>query len=155
MTTARSRLKWLSTDHKRKTGKMSTNATTWFYKEPETGRPYLITERVTHTFWANRLSGIYLTCIHAEPPYRVEGEWQGMHVEMEWEVGKRFILRTDREDTRLIAVCREVLGFKPTVGFIDSENRSVTEWYTNTDDGRERLKALQGNPAYHNIHKGF
>ncbi|NDJ86666.1 MAG: hypothetical protein GYB66_12335, partial [Chloroflexi bacterium] len=86
---------------------MSTNATTWFYAEPETGRPYMITERVTHTFWANRLSGIYLNCIQAEPPYKVIGKWRGLDVRIEWEVNRYFRLTTSKEERGLITVCSE------------------------------------------------
>lgn len=132
---------------------MATNATTWFYKEPEKGRPYFISERVTHTFWANRLSDVYFTCTHAESPYKVEGVWQGIKVELEWEVGKHFVLRSDKADEGLIVVCAEVLGFKPAVTYTDGDGDSVTEWFTKAAEGKERLKTLQGNPAYKNVRR--
>lgn len=130
---------------------MATNATTWFYNEPETGRPYLITERLTHTFWANRLSDIYLSCVQAQSPYRVTGIWNQTNIEMEWEVNKRFTLVADKESPELIHVCAEVLGFRPTVSFRRDDHKYVAEWYTQKEVGKARINQLQGNPAYHSI----
>lgn len=132
---------------------MATNATTWFYKEPEKGRPYFIAERVTHTFWANRLSDVAFTCTHAESPFKVEGVWRNIEVELEWIVGKHFILRSNTEDEGLMTVCAEVLGFKPALSYTDSNGSSVTEWFTNAAEGKERLKTLQGTPAYKNVRR--
>ena len=130
---------------------MSTNATTWFYAEPETGRPYLITERVTHTFWANRLSGVYLNCVKADRPYRVEGTWDNMALAMDWEVRKYFRLEADKESKPLITVCSEVLGFRPTVSYTDSDGRHYTEWHV--EGSKDRLREVQGNPVYRNVKK--
>jgi hypothetical protein len=130
---------------------MATNATTWFYKEPETGRPYLISERLTHTFWANRLSDIYLTCTRAESPYEVVGEWDGKKIEMEWEVKKRFKLVMEEREKGVIQVCSEVLGFRPSVSYINPDGQHVTEWYLHKDDARERINAVQADPAYRSI----
>lgn len=130
---------------------MATNATTWFYAEPETGRPYLITERVTHTFWANRLDGVYLNCVSAESPYRVEGTWREKPIAMEWEVGKVFTLMTDAELKPLITVCAEVLGFRPTVSYVDGDGIHYTEWHVK--GGNDRLRQVQGDPAYRNVKK--
>lgn len=136
---------------------MSTNATTWFYATPETGRPYMITERLTHTFWANRLSDIYLQCVHAEPPYRAVGTWRDTEVEMEWEVKQYFILRTTSEQKALMTVCSEVLGFRPTLSYVDSNGHHTTEWIWDEDkkksQGKSRLQEVQGNPAYQNVQK--
>jgi hypothetical protein len=132
---------------------MATNATTWFYKAPETGRPYLISERVTHTFWANRLTGISFTCTQAESPYKVEGQWGKVNVELEWEVGKHFVLRSDKAADELVVVCSEVLGFRPAVSYVDGNGASITEWFTKATEGKARLKDLQGNPAYKNVRR--
>ena len=127
---------------------MLTNATTWFYQEPETGRPYMISERVTHTFWANRLSGLYLRCVQAEAPYRVVGDWRGITIEMEWEVRQYLILRTPQEERGLITVCSEVLGFAPTISYTDGDNLFVTEWYADSAAGNARQQEIQGNGSY-------
>jgi hypothetical protein len=132
---------------------MSTNATTWFYAEPEKGRPYLIGERLTHTFWANRLSSIYLTCVQAEPPYKVVGDWRDIKVAMEWEPKHFFRLLTSREDHGLITVTAEVLGFRPTVSYRNADGQHVTEWYLDKSKAKARLQELQGNPAYTQIQK--
>jgi hypothetical protein len=130
---------------------MSTNATTWFYSEPETGRPYLITERVTQTFWANRLSGVYLNCVKAESPYRVEGNWDGMQIAMEWSPRQYFILEASAESKPLITVCSEVLGFRPTVSYTDGNGVNYAEWHM--AGSGDRLREVQGNPAYRSVKK--
>ncbi|MCB9436856.1 MAG: hypothetical protein H6673_07650 [Anaerolineales bacterium] len=131
---------------------MATNATTWFYGEPEKGRPYLIGERLTHTFWANRLADIYLRCTQADGPFKVEGEWRGIRVEMEWEPKKYFKLLTSQEDQGLMAVCAEVLGFRPSMSYV-SDRKHVVEWYPNRDEALARLKEIQGQPGYTNVRK--
>lgn len=129
---------------------MATNATTWFYAEPETGRPYLIAERVNQTFWMNRMNDIYFTCVSAEPPYRLVGKWQNrVDVEIEFEIKKVFILRMSEESLPFIRGCSEILGFDPTVSYMDSDKRYVTEWYA--QDADRRLKEVQGNPTFQNI----
>lgn len=130
---------------------MSTNATTWFYKTPETDRPYLIGERLTQTFWVNRLSDIYLTCVKADAPFRVIGEWRTLQVEMEWEPKQWFRLITDAENAELIVVCRYVLGFRPSLSFRNPDGKYVVEWYTDKQIGKTRINELQGNPAYQAI----
>lgn len=130
---------------------MATNATTWFYTEPETGRPYFITERLTHTFWANRLQGVYLDCVSAEPPYRVEGTYNSAEITMTWVPNDYFVLETDKEDKGLVTVCTEVLGFRPAVSYTDADGVHYTEWYVK--GGSERLREVQGNPAFKNVKK--
>jgi hypothetical protein len=127
---------------------MSTNATTWFYHEPETGRPYLIAERVTHTFWGNRLSSIYFKCLRAESPYLVAGEWRGIRVEIEWEVKHYLRLRTPHEERGLITVCSEIVGLKPTLSFTDETAHFITEWFLDADAGRTRIQEVQGIGSY-------
>ena len=128
---------------------MGTNATTWFYHEPETGRPYLIAERVNQTLWMNRISNLSVTCTRAEPPYRLEGMWGNVKVEFEYEVGNYFILRTSEESLPFIKGMKEVLGFPPTVSYRDADGWSVTEWYARGGD--KRLQEVQGNPAFQSV----
>lgn len=129
---------------------MATNATTWFYAEPETGRPYLIAERVNHTFWTNRINDLFFTCVSAEAPYRLVAKWQDrIDVEIEFEIKKVFILRMSEESMPFIRGCSEILGFDPTVSYTDSDKRFVTEWYA--QDADRRLKEVQGNPTFQNI----
>lgn len=131
---------------------MATNATTWFYSDPEKGRPYLISERVNHTFWYNRITGVYFRCVHAEPPYRLVGQWNGADVEIEFEPKAVFILRLSKDDkamTKFIKGCSEILGFPPTVSYLDADRRYVTEWYAK--DAAKRLQEVQGNASFQNI----
>lgn len=128
---------------------MAANATTWFYSDPEKGRPYIIAERVNHTFWTNRVNDIYFRCVHAESPYRLVGEWNGTNVEIEFEVGKVFILRMSKESTQFVNGCKEILGFEPTVSYTDSDGRFITEWYAK--NAEKRLREVQGNPSFQKI----
>ncbi len=129
---------------------MATNAVTWFYNEPETGRPYMISERVNQTFWANRINGVYFTCVSGEAPYRLVGRWNDqVDVEIEFEVRKVFILRMSQESEAFIRGVKEILGFNPTVAYMDSDKRFVTEWYA--QDAEKRLKEVQGNPSFQNV----
>lgn len=128
---------------------MSANATTWFYQEPETGRPYFISERINHTFWANRITDVYWTCVHAQSPYRLEAVWQQTPVEIEYEPNSVFILRMGKESTSFIRGCSEILGFPPTVSYSDADGRYIIEWYAK--DAGKRLQEVQGNPSFQNV----
>ena len=134
---------------------MATNATTWFYQEPETGRPYMISERVTHTFWANRLSGIFFKCVQAESPYQVVGEWRGITIGIEWTVKNYLKLHTPQEERGLIIVCSEILGFKPTLSYADADGNFITEWYVESAAATQRLQEVQGNANYMMVQRNY
>lgn len=129
---------------------MTTNASTWFYTEPE-HNAYLLEERVNHTFWSNRISSIYLDCVQAEPPFRMTGEWNGNPVSIEWTPNKSFfLLATNDDDSNLLIVgIKEILGFVPTLSFVDAEGILHAEWYVT--DASERIQAIQSDPKYQNI----
>ena len=130
---------------------MSTNASTWFYREPEPD-PYLIEERVNHTLWDARMPFLYLECLRAESPYLMVGEWNGAKIEVEWEVGKVFTLRTTRElpEKELPRLRRGfslVLGIHPpALAYEDLDGYDVTEWHT--DGGEARWQQIQGQTRY-------
>ena len=129
---------------------MATNASTWFYREPE-HRAYLIEERVNHTFWSNRIVGIYLDCTSAEPPFRMAGEWHGTPLKLEW-ISNDYLTLTTRPDdnTNLLLIgMKEILGFAPTISYVDPEGNFVAQWHKKDVD--ERIRAIQGNPNYHQI----
>ena len=128
---------------------MATNATTWFYNEPETGRPYFIEERVNSTFWLNRINDVYFKTVSAEAPYRVVGVWNSLDTEIEWEVNNVLILRMAEESIPFVRGVTEILGFLPTVSYTDADGRFVTEWYVR--DAQKRLGEVQGNPSFQNI----
>jgi len=130
---------------------MSANATTWFYREPEKGRPYLIAERVNHTFWTNRITDIYFRCVNAEAPYRLIGQWQGEDVEIEFEVGKLLTLRMEQESIPFIKGCSEILGFAPTVSYVDPDGRYIVEWYADKGTSAKRLQEVQKNSSFKHI----
>jgi hypothetical protein len=90
--------------------------------------------------------------VKADSPYRVEGTWEKMRLTMEWEVRKYFVLEADKESKPLITVCSEVLGFRPTVSYTDGDGKHYTEWHMGGSHA-ERLREVQGNPAYRSVKK--
>lgn len=129
---------------------MATNASTWFYSEPE-HKPYLIEERVNHTFWSNRITSLHLACTHSEPPFQMEGEWRSVPLAIEWVPGDYLALTTrSAEDvTPLLLGIKEILGFAPTISYVDPEGAMVTQWYATDIEGR--IQSIQGNPNFRQI----
>jgi hypothetical protein len=129
---------------------MATNASTWFYREPE-HRAYLIEERVNHTFWSNRIAAIHLDCTSEEPPFRMEGEWHGTPVAIEWVPNDYFTLMTQLTDhaESLVIGIKEILGFVPAISYVDPSGNFVTEWHVK--EMAQRIQEIQGNPSYHQI----
>jgi hypothetical protein len=129
---------------------MSTDSRTWFYTTPEP-RPYFIEERVNHTLWKNRLQGLSMTCTQPTVPIKMEGIWNGMTVQFEWQPGKYFRLRSGREVKELIGVLRQVLLMRPALMYVDGEGMSVVEWYT--DGGKDRFREVEGNAEFQRVRR--
>lgn len=129
---------------------MATDSRTWFYSTPEP-RPYFIEERVNHTLWKNRLQGLAMTCTQYTVPIRMEGVWNDMPVQFEWEPGKYFILRSGREVKELIGVLRQILMMRPAVAYTDPNGMFCVEWHT--DGGAQRWQDIQGNPAFQGVRR--
>lgn len=129
---------------------MATNATTWFYREPE-HRAYYIEERVNHTFWSNRITDLYLDCTSEESPFRVEGEWSGRPLSIEWTPNEylRLSAAPGENVDLLVTGVKEILGFPPTVSYLDAQGHHVAEWYVTGGD--QRLREIQGNPNYRSV----
>ncbi len=127
---------------------MTTNSRTWFYTEPE-HRAYYIEERVNQNLWATRFGSIYLDCVRAEPPFRMEGVWQGMKVAIEWVPNTWFTLRSDKEDQTLLKGFAQVLQFPPTLSYIDETGEFVAEW--RRSDGEKRLQEVKGHPNFASV----
>jgi hypothetical protein len=127
---------------------MTTNSRTWFYTEPE-HRPYYIEERVNQNLWASRFGSIYLDCVRAEPPFRMEGKWNSISIVLEWVPNKWLKLVTDSEDRTLISGFAQVLQFDPTVTFTDEDGLVYTEWWRT--EGDKRLQEIQGHAMYTNV----
>lgn len=127
---------------------MTTNSRTWFYNEPE-HRPYYIEERVNQTLWANRFGSIYLDCVRAEPPFRMEGVWNGITVVIEWEANKWFKLQATQEDRTLLTGFSQVLQFPPTVSYTDDNGVFVAEWLR--ADPEKRLAEVKNRTSYTNV----
>lgn len=124
---------------------MATDSRTWFYTTPEP-RPYFIEERVNHTLWKNRLQGLSMICTQATTPIKLEGVWNGMPVQFEYQPGKWFTLRAGREVKELIGVLRQILMLRPALMYTDANGLSVVEWHT---DGREqRWNEVSHNAEY-------
>ncbi|MBN1203268.1 MAG: hypothetical protein JXJ20_15580 [Anaerolineae bacterium] len=129
---------------------MATNASTWFYAEPE-HQAYLIEERVNHTLWSHRISAIYLGCTSEEPPFRLTGEWRGAPVTLEWVPNDYLTLYTKPGSNAdlLIVGIKEILGLQPTISYVDLNGQLIVEWHAKQAD--HRLQEIQGNPKYSNI----
>lgn len=131
---------------------MATNASTWFYSEPE-HNAYLIEERVNHTFWNHRISGLYFDCTAAEPPFRMAGEWRGMPVTIEWVPKHYFRMTTSpgEDADHLLLGVKEILGFNPTISYVDPAGKLVIEWHVK--EVASRIQEIQGNPNYRQIRR--
>jgi hypothetical protein len=129
---------------------MATDSRTWFYTTPEP-RPYFIEERVNHTLWKNRLQGLSMTCTQYTPPVKMEGTWNGMLVQFEWQPGKYFTLRTGREVKELIGVMRQILMMRPALAYMDGNGLFCVEWHT--DGGAARFKEIQSDPAFQGVRR--
>ena len=130
---------------------MATDARTWFYSTPEP-RPYYIEERVNHTLWKNRLQSLFMSCTQAEVPIKMEGKWNEMPVQFEWQPGAYFTLRSGERRKELIGVVRQMLlNLKPSLEYTAPDGMHVVEWHT--DGGDSRWKELQGNPHYQGLRR--
>lgn len=129
---------------------MSTNATTWFYAEPE-HNAYLLEERVNHTFWANRIAGIYFDTLSAEPPFKMTALWRDRPITIEWVPKDYFTLTAPSgADTDLLIVgVKEILGFLPAVSYIGPDGQMAVQWYFS--DVEARVQKISGDPNYSNI----
>ena len=125
---------------------MTATALTWFYKHPE-NKAFEVAERVRSTFWAERLTGLWLDTVSAEPPYKLAGYHYESRVEMEWAPGKYLALRTTPTDQAVADAVTRVLKFKPAFRFREADGWMVWEWHT--DGGEKRWQEIQGKPQYH------
>jgi hypothetical protein len=130
---------------------MATDSRTWFYTTPE-ARPYYIEERVNHTLWKHRLANIHMICTQAAPPIKMEGRWHNeMPITFEWVPGKYFVLRSGEESKELIGVIRQILHFRPSFAYQDSDGMFVAEWHV--DKGDARWREIQGKPQYQGLRR--
>jgi len=129
---------------------MATNASTWFYAEPE-HNAYLLEERVNHTLWTNRITGLSLDCLSAEPPFRMIGDWRGITVTIEWVPNEYFTLVAPPgpDADSLLVGLKEILGFAPTISYIDRDGNLMVEWVVKQAEAR--VAEIQGNPNYQSI----
>lgn len=129
---------------------MSTNATTWFYAEPE-HNAYLLEERINHTFWANRIADVYFDTLSAEPPFKMTAIWRGQPITIEWVPKDTFtLIASPGADTDLLIVgIQEILGFLPTVSYVGPDGQMTAHWYFS--DAEARIQAIAGNPHYRSI----
>ena len=128
---------------------MTTTAATWFYRTPEK-IPYLLSERVNTTFWDERLGGLWLAVVNAEPPIVMQGSYNGANVRMEWEPAKWLRLSTAPAAPALANGTANVLRRKPVIGYETAEGHTVWEWWLTGADADKRWQEIQGKPAYRN-----
>ena len=65
---------------------MANTARQWFYSTPE-ARPYYIEERVNHSLWNNRLQNVFMSCVQAQAPIKMEGSLEGAPIYFEFAAG--------------------------------------------------------------------
>lgn len=129
---------------------MAPNSRTWFYTEPER-RAYYIEERVNQSLWAARFGSIYLDCVRAEPPFRMEGNWNGINVALEWQPNKWLRVISDKEDRTLISGFAIVLQFNPAFSFADENGNVSVEWWRVEAEGTHRRREIEGHAMYTNV----
>ncbi len=126
---------------------MTTNAMTWFYRAPEK-IPYYISERVNGTFWEARLPGVFLDVVRAEPPFLMQGNYNGTPIAMEWEPAKWLRLTTNPASPSLAQGLGNILRRKPNLSYETAEGETVWEWWLDGVD--KRWQEVQGKPVYRN-----
>lgn len=125
---------------------MTATAASWFYRTPEK-EPYLLAERVNGTFWEARYGGVYLTVVKAEPPFTMEGTYNGAAVKMEWEPTRWLRLKTAPAAEALAHGLANILRQKPVLRYESTEGQTVWEWWPQGVD--KRWQEIQGQPAFH------
>ena len=129
---------------------MSTNSRTWFYNEPE-HRPYFIEERVNQNLWANRFGSIFLSCVKAEPPFKMTGKWNGIDLAIEWLPKVWFTLQASREDKTVINGFSQVLQMLPVLSFTQEDGSVITEWHRDAASGARRLQEVKNRANVYNV----
>lgn len=127
---------------------MSTNASTWFYREPEK-RPYLVTERLNATFWQSRVVEFYWRCTQTEPTFLARGYSQNGEIELEWVPNDWLALRAPAEidlQPLVDAISKRVLARPACLTYATHKGQQVYEWHT--DDGDHRWTAIQGRGEF-------
>lgn len=127
---------------------MATTSRTWFYTEPE-HRPYFISQRVNQSLWAMRFVSVYMDCVRAEPPFRVEGTWNDNQLSMDWVPNQWLRLTASKEDLTLVRSFAQMLQFNPMFSYTDQAGQFVCEWWR--ADGTQRYQQVQGQPGITNI----
>lgn len=127
---------------------MSTDATTWFYRQPEK-QPYLVTERLNGTFWQARVVEVYWRCVQTEPTYRAYGYYGPHTVEMEWAPNDWLSLSAPKEmDIRPLveAIAQRILWRPPCLTYFTHGGHQVYEWHV--DGGKRRWVEIQGRGEF-------
>ena len=136
---------------------MSSNATGWFYQEPE-HNAYFISERLNSTFWQARIVGLYWRCTHPEPPFRAQGLAGKNTLEIEWMPNQWLSLRVPQStaegdmpegmtvESIVESISKRVLGMPADLRYGDPEGRMVYEWHTG--DGKHRWGEIQGRAEF-------
>jgi hypothetical protein len=126
---------------------MTTTAMTWFYRAPEK-IPYYIGERVNGTFWEARMPGVFLDVVRSEPPFLMEGNYNGAPIQMEWVPNKWLRLTTCPASPALAKGLANILRRKPNLSFETADGETIWEW--RLEDADQRWQEIQGKPAFRN-----
>jgi hypothetical protein len=125
---------------------MAATATTWFYRSPEKDA-YLLAERVNGTFWDYRFGGVLLHVTRAQPPFAMQGAYNGAAMGLEWEPNKWLRLTTLPASPALAQGVANIIRRPPSLRYETLEGETVWEWWVEGAD--KRWQELQGKAAYH------
>lgn len=130
---------------------MTTNAATWFYRQPEKVK-YLLEERVRTSFWDARFGSLWVDAVSTESPIRMAGTYNGAAVQLEWEPGQWFRLSTRPAQPALAnGLSNTILRRRVTLTYDDPQGQTVWEW--RLTDADKRWQDIQGKPAYRNLQR--
>jgi hypothetical protein len=117
----------------------------WFY-HTQGDSAYQIAERVRLTLWDARIYNFWLDVTRATAPMQMRGNYADQPAEINWQPGEWLNLRLQSSETSLVDTFSYVLGFKPSLCFIDADNYNNWEWHLK--DTEQRWHELSGNPVY-------
>lgn len=79
------------------------------------------------------------------------GTWGELPITIEWVPRDYFTLTTqpDTQVDQLIVALKEILGFMPTISYVDPNGDQIVEWHMK--QASQRIQNIQGNPNFHHI----
>ena len=124
---------------------MNTFSQKWFFQNPGI-IPHNIAETVRQSLWSSGLYSIWIDTMNTSIPYKMIGQYSDVSLELEWHPSKWLRLRSEEDVSILRDHLSWLLGFEPSLQFIDHMNWKICEWHLQDFD--ERWWEISGNPMY-------